>query len=111
MENQNQQRTQQIKTEGTNISREKITIINHNGIYPISTDNNPKYTDKKPDSLIKSNQDHNIILQANQDKYFTLLNRLIHSKKCILFYICLLILSLGIIIYTIVNIIYPKLSI
>ena len=102
----------QMKTEGTNISREKININTHNVIYATAADNNNQKNDeKKSDLFIKSILDHNIILEANQDKLFTLLNRLINSKKCMMFYVCLMVLSVGISIYAIANIIYPKLSI
>ena len=66
--------------------------------------------EEKKSARSKSITQKNLILQANQDKLYITLNRLITSKKWIVFNLIVILINVMISIYSLLTIIYPSLS-
>ena len=104
----NQQNESKVNLE--NITRDKIIKFSHSPVVDTFGENHNESKDVKKEDNNKSISDKNLILQANQNKYYTILNRLINSNRWIFFNLFLIILSALISIYAFLTFFYPNLS-
>jgi hypothetical protein len=99
------------KTDLSNITKDKIIKFSQTPVVDTLAENQIDGKEvKKEENCNKSISDKNMILQANQNRYYTVLNRLINSNRWIIFNLFLIILSALISLYAILTIFYPNLS-